>query len=72
MSKSCAIVIRVIDNEAPSLQSFIDHHRAIGIDQFYPVIAQGGAPLCYEILSQNQLSFTEVEEQKLGAVRGLI
>lgn len=72
MGKSCAIVVRVFDGEAPYLQSFIDHHRAIGIDQFYPVIAPGGAPLCREILSRNQLSFTEVEGQKIGAVRGLI
>ena len=72
MGKSCAIVVRVFDGEAPYLQSFIDHHRAIGVDQFYPVIAPGGAPLCREILSRNQLSFTEVEGQKIGAVRGLI
>ena len=72
MSKSCAIVVRVIDDEAPYLQSFIDHHRAIGINQFYQVIAQRGEPLCHEILSQNQLSLTEAEGQKIGAVRGLI
>ena len=72
MAKSCAIVVRVFDGEAPYLQSFIDHHRSIGIDQFYPVIAPGGAPLCREILSRNKLSFTEVEGQKIGAVRGLI
>ena len=72
MAKSCAVVVRVFDGEAPYLQSFIDHHRSIGIDQFYPVIAPGGAPLCREILSRNKLSFTEVEGQKIGAVRGLI
>lgn len=72
MGKSCAIVVRVFDGEAPYLQSFIDHHRTIGIDQFYPVVAPGGAPLCREILSRNQLSFTEVEGQKIGAVRSLI
>jgi hypothetical protein len=72
VAKSCAIVVRVFDVEAPYLQSFIDHHRSIGIDQFYPVIAPRGAPLCREILSRNQLGFTEVEGQKIGAVRGLI
>ena len=72
MAKSCAIVVRVFDGEAPYLQSFIDHHRSIGIDQFYPVIAPRGAPLCREILSRNQLGFTEVEGQKICAVRGLI
>ena len=72
MAKSCAIVVRVFDGEAPYLQSFIDHHRSIGIEQFYPVIAPGGAPLCREILSRNKLNFTEVEGQKIGAVRGLI
>ena len=72
MAKSCAIVVRVFDGESPYLQSFIDHHRSIGVDQFYPVIAPGAAPLCREILSRNQLSFTEVEGQKIGAVRGLI
>ena len=61
MAKSCAIVVRVFDGEAPYLQSFIDHHRSIGIEQFYPVIAPGGAPLCREILSRNKLNFTEVE-----------
>ena len=72
MAKSCAIVVRVFDGESPYLQSFIDHHRSIGIDQFYPVIAPGAAPLCREILSRNRLSFTEVQGQKIGAVRGLI
>ncbi len=72
MGKSCAIVVRVFDGEAPYLQSFIDHHRQIGIHHFYPVIAPGGAPLCREILSRNQLSFTEVEGQRISAVRGLI
>jgi hypothetical protein len=72
VAKSCAIVVRVFDGEAPYLQSFIDHHRSIGIEQFYPVIAPGGAPLCREILSRNKLNFTEVEGQKIGAVRGLI
>lgn len=32
----------------------------------------GGARLCREILSRNQLSFAEVEGQKIGAVRCLI
>jgi hypothetical protein len=72
VAKSCSVVVRVFDGEAPYLQSFIDHHRSIGIEQFYPVIAPGGAPLCREILSRNKLSFTEVEGQKIGAVRGLI
>ena len=72
MSKSCAIVVRVFDGEAPYLQSFIDHHRSIGIDQFYPVIAPGAAPLCREILSKNQLSFTEVDGQKIHAMHRLI
>ena len=72
MGKSCAVVVSLFDGEAPCIQSFIDHDRAIGIVQFYPVIAPGGAPLCCEILSRNQLSFTEVEGQKIGAVRSLI
>ena len=74
MAKSCTIVVCVFDGEAPYLQSFIDHHCSIGIEQFYPVAAPGGggAPLCREILSRNKLNFTEVEGQKIGAVRGLI
>ena len=72
MRNSCAVVVRVFDGEAPYLQSFIDHHRSIGIDQFYPVIAPGAAPLCREILAQNQLSFTEVEGQKITDMHCLI
>ena len=72
MAKSTAVVVRAFDGEAPYLQSFIDHHIKIGVDQFYFVIAPGGAPLCREILRRNGLAFTEVEGQKVGAVRPLI
>lgn len=72
MAKSSAVVVRVFDGEAPYLQSFIDHHQKIGIDQFYFVIAPGSAPLCREILARNGFGFTEVEGQKIGAVRELI
>lgn len=72
MAKSCAVVVRIFDGEAPYLQSFIDHHLSIGIDQFYFVIAPGSAPLCREILGRNGFGFTEVEGQRVGAVRDLI
>ena len=72
VAKSTAVVVRAFDGEAPYLQSFIDHHIKIGVDQFYFVIAPGGAPLCREILRRNGLAFTEVEGQKVGAVRPLI
>ena len=72
MAKSTAVVVRAFDGEAPYLQSFIDHHIKIGVDQFYFVIAPGGAPLCREILRRNGLDFTEVKGQKVGAVRPLI
>ena len=38
---SFAIAVRVFDGEAPYLQSFIDHHRRLGVDAFYPVLAPG-------------------------------
>lgn len=72
MAKSCAVVVRIFDGEAPYLQSFIDHHLSIGIDQFYFVIAPGSAPLCREILGRNGFGFAEVEGQRVGAVRDLI
>jgi len=72
LAKSCAVVVRIFDGEAPYLQSFIDHHLSIGIDQFYFVIAPGSAPLCREILGRNGFGFTEVEGQRVGAVRDLI
>jgi hypothetical protein len=72
VTKSCTTADRVFDGEALCLKSFIDHHRSIGIEQFYPVIAPGGALLCREILSRKKLNFTEAEGQEIGAVRGLI
>ena len=72
MVKSSAVVVRVFDGESPYLQSFIDHHVRIGVDQFYFVIAPGAAPLCREILGRNGLGFIEVEGQRIGAVRELI
>ena len=36
---SFAIAVRVFDGEAPYLQSFIYHHRRLGVDAFYPVLA---------------------------------
>ena len=67
MAKSCAIVVRVFDGEAPCLQSFIDHHCSIGIEQFYPVAAPGGggAPLYREILSRNKLNLLRLKGRKL-------
>ena len=56
MRNSCAVVVRAFDGEAPYLQSFIDHHRRIGVDQFYVVLAPGAAPLCRDILAKNNLS----------------
>ena len=44
MQKSFAIVLRVFDGEAPYLQSFIDHHRSIGIDRFYVLLSPGESP----------------------------
>ena len=72
MAKSSAVVVRIFDGESPYLQSFIDHHIRIGVDQFYFVIAPDAAPLCREILGRNGLGFTEVEGQRVGAVRELI
>ena len=72
MTQSCAIVVRAFDGEAPYLQSFIDHHRQIGIEQIYVVISPGGAPLCREILSRNHLPFIESEGQSINAALSFI
>ena len=69
---SFAIVVRVFDGEAPYLQSFIDHHRRLGVDAFYPVIAPGAAPLCREIFAKNAIQFHESEGQKISSVQDLI
>ena len=65
MKKSCAVVVRVFDGEAPYLQSFIDHHRRIGVEQFYVVVAPGAAPLCRSILAKNNLYIIESEGQRV-------
>jgi len=69
---SFAIVVRIFDGEAPYLQSFIDHHRRLGVEGFYPVISPGGAPLCREILARNGISFYESDGQRIGFVQDLI
>ena len=69
---SFAIVVRVFDGEAPYLQSFIDHHRRLGVDAFYPVIAPGAAPLCREIFAKNAIRFHESEGQRISSVQDLI
>ena len=68
MQKSFAIVVRVFDGEAPYFQSFIDHHRSIGVDQFYVVLSPGASPLCREILAKNKIGFYEAEGQRVGSV----
>ena len=69
---SFAIVVRVFDGEAPYLQSFIDHHRRLGVEGFYPVVSPGGALLCREILARNGISFYESDGQRIGFVQDLI
>ena len=69
---SFAIVVRVFDGEAPYLQSFIDHHRRLGVDAFYPVVAPGGAPLCREIFARNGIAFHESDGQRISFVQNLI
>ena len=69
---SFAIVVRVFDGEAPYLQSFIDHHRRLGVDALYPVVAPGGAPLCREIFARNGIAFHESDGQRISFVQNLI
>ena len=69
---SFAIAVRVFDGEAPYLQSFIDHHRRLGVDTFYPVVAPGAAPLCREIFARNGIVFHESEGQRISSVQDLI
>ncbi|WP_038557360.1 glycosyltransferase family 2 protein [Synechococcus sp. KORDI-52] len=66
---SFAVAVRVFDGEAPYLQSFIDHHRRIGVEAFYPVLAPGAAPLCREIFSRNGIVFHESDGQRIGSVQ---
>ena len=68
MQKSFAVITRVFDGEAPYLQSFIDHHRSIGVDRFYFVLSPGQSPVCREILAANQIGFLEVQSQKVELV----
>ena len=70
--KSCAVIVRVFDGEAPYLQSFIDHHRSLGVETFFPVLPPGSAPLCRDILERNDIQFYESEGQKIGCVKDLI
>ena len=69
---SFAIAVRVFDGEAPYLQSFINHHRRLGVEAFYPVIAPGAAPLCRDIFAKNGIEFHESEGQRIGSVKDLI
>ena len=69
---SIAIAVRVFDGEAPYLQSFIDHHRRLGVDAFYPVVAPGAAPLCREIFARNGIVLHESEGQRISSVQDLI
>ena len=69
---SFSIVVRVFDGEAPYLQSFINHHRRLGVEAFYPVISPGGAPLCREILAKNGISIYESDGQRIGSVQDSI
>ena len=69
---SFAIAVRVFDGEAPYLQSFIDHHRRLSVDAFYPVVAPGAAPLCREIFARNGIDFHESEGQRISSVQDLI
>ena len=65
-------MVRVFDGEAPYLQSFIDHHRRLGVDSFYPVVAPGAAPLCREIFARNEIAFHESDGQRISSVQDLI
>ena len=69
---SFSIVVRVFDGEAPYLQSFINHHRRLGVEAFYPVVSPGGAPLCREILARNGISIYESDGQRIGSVQDSI
>ena len=69
---SFSIVVRVFDGEAPYLQSFINHHRRLGVEAFYPVVSPGGAPLCREILARNGISTYESDGQRIGSVQDSI
>ena len=69
---SFSIVVRVFDGEAPYLQSFINHHRRLGVEAFYPVIAPGAAPLCRDIFRQNDIQYYESEGQRISSVQHLV
>ena len=60
------------DGEAPYLQSYIDHHRSLGVDAFYPVLAPGAAPLCREIFALNGIAVHESDRQRISSKQDLI
>lgn len=57
---SFAIAVRVFDGEAPYLQSFIDHHRRLGVDAFYPLLAPGGRRYVEKFLRVTVSLFTSL------------
>lgn len=55
MKKLVSLLTRVFDGEAPYLQSFIDHHRKIGINKFYFLADADASSLCKLILKKNNI-----------------
>lgn len=50
-----SILTRIFDGEAPYLQSFIDHHKKIGINKFYFLTQPRKSEICKKILAKNNI-----------------
>ena len=61
-------MIRVFDDEAPYLQSLIDHHHRLGADSFYPVVVARVSPLFRKIFARNGIAFYEWVGQRISFV----
>lgn len=52
-----SILVRVFDGEAPYLQSFIDHHKNIGINKFYFLTEPSKSEICKKIITKNNIDY---------------
>ena len=66
---SFAIAVRVFDGEAPYLQSFIDHHRRLGVDAFYPVMPRDVRRYVAKFLREMESHFMSRMARELALFR---
>ena len=59
-----SILVRVFDGEAPYLQSFIDHHKKIGINNFYFLTDPSKSEICKKIIDKNNIDYYDLPRSK--------